>query len=141
MIQFTLNCENNHKFEAWFKSGEAFDEQTKRGDVTCPICASDKVGKALMAPAVATRSNRKVALSTGHPQQAEIQKKLKELRGKVLSEADYVGDKFAEEARKMHEQEIEHRSIYGEATSEEVAGLIEDDINFMPLPALPDDHN
>ena len=108
MIQFTLSCENHHKFEAWFKSGEAFDAQTKRGDVTCPICASPKVEKALMAPAVAMRSNRKVSLSAGHPQQAEIQKKLRELRSKVLSEADYVGDKFAEEARKMHEHHEFH---------------------------------
>lgn len=94
-----------------------------------------------MAPAITSRSNTKVSVSAGHPEQAAIQKKLKELRSKVLSEADYVGDKFAVEARKMHDQEIEHRSIYGEATVDEVSGLAEDGVDFMPLPSLPEDQN
>lgn len=141
MIQYTLNCENSHKFEAWFKSGAAFDEQLRNGDVSCPICASGQVEKALMAPAVTTRSNRKVSLSSGHPEQLELQRKLKELRSKVEAEADYVGDKFATEARKIHDEESDPRAIYGEATADEVSGLLEDGIDFMPLPNLPDEHN
>ena len=132
------------------------------GIVTCPVCSSGNVQKALMAPAVSTRSNKnavstnivetkkdepeksvgdKVAVSAGHPQQTELRAAIKSLRDKVTSEADYVGDKFASEARKIHDQEIEPRGIYGEATREEVSGLIEDGIEFLPLPTLPEEHN
>lgn len=146
MIHFALVCENAHEFEAWFRSADAYDEQARKGIVTCPICASGKVDKALMAPAVAraaseARPSDKVALSTGHPEQAQLRQALKALREKVVSEADYVGDRFASEARRMHEREVEPRGIYGEATREEVAGLVEDGIDFMPLPVVPDDHN
>lgn len=141
MIQYSLSCENDHKFEAWFKSASAYDEQAARGVVSCPICASVSVTKALMAPAIARKQNQKVALSAGHPEQVELHKKLKALREKIVAETDYVGDKFATEARKIHDNEIESRAIYGEATSDEVAGLVEDGIDFMPLPNLPEEHN
>lgn len=141
MIQYSLSCENDHKFEAWFKSASAYDDQADRGVVTCPICASASVTKALMAPAVARKQSQKVALSAGHPEQVELHKKLRALREKIVSETDYVGDKFATEARKIHDHEAEARAIYGEATGEEVAGLVEDGIDFMPLPSLPEEHN
>lgn len=141
MIQYSLSCENSHKFDAWFRNAAAYDEQVERGIVTCPICSSGKVSKALMAPAVPRKSSSKVSLSSGHPQQHELRAAMKALRDKVTSEADYVGDKFAEEARKIHDHEVEPRGIYGEATSEEVSGLIEDGIDFMPLPNVPEDHN
>lgn len=141
MIQYSLSCENDHKFEAWFKNASAYDEQAARGVVTCPICASATVSKALMAPAITRKQSQKVALSAGHPEQVELHKKLKALREKIVSETDYVGDKFATEARKIHDHEAEARAIYGEATSDEVAGLVEDGIDFMPLPNLPEEHN
>lgn len=141
MIQYSLSCENDHKFEAWFKSASAYDDQAARGVVTCPICASSHVSKALMAPAIARKDNQRVALSAGHPEQVELRKKLKALREKIVAETDYVGDRFAAEARKIHDQEVEARAIYGEATSDEVAGLVEDGIDFMPLPNLPEEHN
>ena len=143
MIQYALVCENAHKFDAWFRNAEAYDEQHKRGIVTCPICTTIKVDKALMAPALsrAVGQEKKVPLSMGHPEQAQLRDALKALRQKVVSEADYVGDKFAEEARKIHFKDVEPRGIYGEATSEEVASLVEEGVDFMPLPNLPEEHN
>ena len=94
-----------------------------------------------MAPALSRAPAEKVALSIGHPQQAQLREALKALRNKVISEADYVGDKFAEEARKIHFKDVEAHGIYGEATQDEVAALVEDGVDFMPLPNLPEEHN
>ena len=141
MIQYSLICENSHSFDAWFKNVAAFDEQSQRGIVTCPICATEKVSKALMAPAIPRKSLETVSLSVGHPEQAQLRAAMKMLRDKVVAEADYVGDKFAEEARRIHDNEIEARGIYGEATREEVSSLVEDGVDFMPLPNLPEEHN
>jgi len=141
VIHYALVCENEHKFEAWFRNAEAYDEQHKRGIVSCPVCMSGVVEKALMAPAVSRANSEKVSLSIGHPQHAQLRDALKALRNKVTSEADYVGDKFAEEARKIHFKDVEARGIYGEATQDEVAALVEDGVDFMPLPNLPEEHN
>lgn len=142
MIRYALVCENAHKFEAWFRNAEAYDEQHKRGIVTCPVCTSGTVEKALMAPAVSKAgSPEKVSLSIGHPQHVQLREAMKALRNKVVSEADYVGDKFAEEARKIHFKDVEARGIYGEATQDEVAALVEDGVDFMPLPNIPEEHN
>lgn len=159
MIQYSLVCENDHKFDAWFRSATAFDEQVARNIVSCPICASSDVNKALMSPAVSLGNARKVsvvehqpsvekpvgdqkvALSAGHPDQANLAKAMRALREKITSEADYVGDKFAAEARKIHDNEADARGIYGEATAEEAASLLEDGVDFMPLPTLPEEHN
>jgi hypothetical protein len=141
VIQYSLICDNDHKFEAWFKSAEAYREQQGRGIVTCPVCASTSVDKALMAPAVNRSGSEKMSLSIGHPEHKQLREAMIALRRKVTSEADYVGDKFAEEARKIHFKEVDQRGIYGEATRDEVAGLVEDGIDFMPLPNLPDEAN
>lgn len=142
VIQYSLRCENDHTFDAWFRSAAAFDDQVAQHAVTCPVCSSSEVAKAIMAPAVSRSTGQKtVAVSSGHPEQAELRAALKALRDKVTSEADYVGDRFAEEARRIHFKEAEARGIYGEATQEEVAGLAEDGIDFMPLPNLPEEHN
>jgi hypothetical protein len=141
VISYSLVCDNSHKFDAWFRSAEAYDEQAERGIVTCPLCNSTKVHKALMAPAIGRMSSDKVSLSSGHPQQAEIREMLRVMRKKVTSEADYVGDKFAEEARKIHFKEAEARGIYGEATHDEIAELIEDGVDFLPLPHVPEEAN
>lgn len=141
MIQYSLVCDREHKFDAWFRNAEAYDTQKQKGIVSCPICGTTTVSKALMAPAVQRKSAEKFAVSTGHPQQAQLRAALKALRDKVVSEADYVGERFAEEARKIHDHESPARGIYGEATREEVAGLAADGVDFMPLPVLPEDHN
>ena len=140
MIQYTLICEVRHKFDAWFRNAAAYDEQAARGILTCPICNSKKIEKALMAPAVTTKSE-KVSLSSGHPDHAKFLDAMRALRRKMTAEADYVGDKFAEEARKIHYEEAEARGIYGEATRDEVSSLVEEGIEFMPLPGVPDEHN
>jgi hypothetical protein len=141
VITYALICGNEHKFDAWFRNAQSYDDQHARGIVTCPICASSAVEKAMMAPAVSRANSDKVALSFGHPEHAQLIETMRALRTKMISEADNVGDKFAEEARKIHFKEVEARGIYGEATREEVSSLLEDGVDFMPLPSLPEEHN
>ncbi|MBI1621540.1 DUF1178 family protein [Aquamicrobium zhengzhouense] len=141
MIRFSLVCDNKHDFDGWFRSNEDFDQQNKRGFVTCPLCNSARVAKGLMAPAVSTgRQQEKVALAMGEEQRQALAK-LKEFAQKARENADYVGERFAEEARKIHFGEAEARGIYGEATPEEARDLIEEGVEFMPLPVFPDDQN
>jgi hypothetical protein len=141
VIHYSLVCDKSHKFDGWFASAAAYDAQKTRGLVTCPICLTAEVDKALMAPSIGRAGPEKVALAIGHPQQRQLREAMQALRNKVTSEADYVGDKFAEEARKIHFKEVDQRGIYGEATREEVAALVEDGVDFMPLPSLPEEHN
>lgn len=141
MIRFSLHCEHDHEFEAWFRSNDDFETQKKRGFVECPQCGSHKVGKALMAPAVSTgRKKEKIALAMGEAQK-QAMAQLKALSEKMRENADYVGGKFAEEARKIHFGEADARGIYGEATPEEAKSLVEDGVEFMPIPVFPDDRN
>lgn len=166
MIRYALNCTQGHAFESWFQNSAAFDKQNRRGLVTCPVCGASKVEKAIMAPKL-TRARKperaepptpaasppavakpvppmapgKAAVSMTLPAERELRRKLKELRDHVTRNADYVGARFPEEARKMHYGELEHRSIYGEATREEAKALHEEGIEFHPLPILPEDHN
>ena len=141
MIRFSLNCEQGHEFDAWFRSSDDYETQRKRGFIECPECGSSKVDKALMAPAVSTtRKKEKIALAQGEAQRRALAQ-LKALTQKMRENADYVGDKFAEEARKIHFGEVEARGIYGEATPEEARSLAEDGVEFMPIPVFPDEHN
>lgn len=141
MIQYSLHCAKGHRYDAWFKSAAAFDEQQARGLVTCAVCGDTSVEKAPMAPAVARTDKGKVPLSAAHPDAAKFRELLRAYRQKVMSEADYVGDKFAEEARKIHFGETDPRGIYGEASHEEVKDLLDDGVEFMPLPEFPEDRN
>jgi hypothetical protein len=149
MIRYALNCDQGHGFESWFPSSSAYDKQAKRGLLSCPLCGSAKIDKAIMAPGLSgtnreappeapTPTNPVAMLS---PQEREIRTKLKELRDHLTKNAENVGQKFPEQARKMHYGEIEHRSIYGEASPEEAKGLAEEGVEFHPLPILPDDKN
>ncbi|HHZ08017.1 MAG TPA: DUF1178 family protein [Rhizobiales bacterium] len=141
MIRFSLVCDKDHDFEAWFRSNDDFDTQARRGFVECPACGSKKVGKALMAPAVSTgRKKEQIALAMGEAQKRALAQ-LKAMAEKIRENADYVGDRFAEEARKIHFGESEARGIYGEATLEEARSLAEDGVEFMPIPVFPDDRN
>jgi hypothetical protein len=141
VIHYSLVCDRSHKFDGWFASAAAYDGQKDRGLVTCPICLTTTVDKAVMAPAVSRTDNSRVSLSIGHPEHQKLREAMMALRNKVTSEADYVGDKFAEEARKIHFKEVDARGIYGEATREEVAALVEDGVDFMPLPSVKQEHN
>ncbi|GHD19032.1 DUF1178 family protein [Tianweitania populi] len=141
MISYSLHCTEGHDFEAWFRNAGDYDGQAQRGLVTCPTCGSAKISKALMAPAVSTGKRReKLALAAG-AEQAKMIAQLQDLARKVRSSAENVGDKFAEEARKIHFGETEARGIYGEATLEEAKSLAEDGVGFLPLPALPEEQN
>ncbi len=162
MIRYALICQRGHQFESWFQDSAAYDKQAKRGLVSCPHCGSAKVEKAIMAPRLsATAKKRSKAIEAPEtalettptpapapapvamisPQEQEIRAKLKELRDHLTKNADNVGAKFPEEARKMHYGEIEHRSIYGVASPEEAKDLSEEGIEFHPLPSLPDERN
>jgi hypothetical protein len=175
MIRYTLNCDRGHAFESWFQNSAAYDKQAKRSLVTCPVCGSAKIEKAIMAPRVSASSadNEIVAPpppapaateQPASPQQAaksssdkspsdkspvamvspverELRQKLKEIRDHIVKNANYVGSRFPEEARKIHYGETEHRSIYGEASPDEAKALHEEGIEFHPLPVLPDDQN
>lgn len=141
MIRFGLICDKEHEFEAWFRSGEDFENQKSRKLVACPECGSHEVSKALMAPAVSTgRKREKIALAMNEAQR-EAMAQLRALSRKMRENADYVGDRFAEEARKIHFGEADPRGIYGEATLEEARALAKDGVDFMPIPIFPDDQN
>ena len=158
MIRYALICEQGHDFDSWFQNSAAFDKQAKRGLVTCPHCGSAKVEKAIMAPRLSSSKKRKAPAEVSEPvtpaptpektpvamispQEHEFRAKLKELREHLTKNADNVGPKFPEEARKMHYGEIEHRSIYGEASPKDARDLAEEGIEFHPLPILPDERN
>jgi len=167
MIHYALNCDQGHTFESWFQNSAAYDKQSKRGLVACPVCGSAKVEKAIMAPRLAradaaepraplsmpaspaspppiqppTIPSGKSSVAMMSPPERELRQKLKELREHITKNANYVGDRFPEEARKIHYGETDHRSIYGEASPEEAKELHEEGIEFHPLPILPDDQN
>ena len=170
MIRFTLVCDSEHRFESWFPSGASYDEQASRGLVECPACGSARVAKALMAPALsgttrtggepprdveAERAPAVPAVADAVPPAMEItapmalaserdramRAMLNAMREHVKANADDVGRRFADEARKMHYGEIEQRSIYGEANPLEARQLLEEGIEVHALPILPDDRN
>ncbi|MBF0679150.1 MAG: DUF1178 family protein [Devosia sp.] len=140
MIQYSLQCAKGHSFDAWFKNAAAYDEQKARGIVSCAVCGDGQVEKAPMAPAVARTDHERRTVAAVHPEAAKIREMLREYRRKVMSEADNVGDRFAEEARKIHFEEVEARGIYGQASQDEIAALIEDGVDFMPLPDVGEDN-
>jgi hypothetical protein len=165
MIRYTLVCKKRHEFESWFQSSAAYDKQAKRGLVTCPVCGSAKVEKAIMTPRLSRTDAIAVPVPAPtsppavpgpeaspaapeptpvamiSPQEQEFRKKLKELRDHLVQNAENVGPRFPEEARKMHYGETGHRSIYGIASPDDARELSEEGIEFSPLPMLPDERN
>ncbi len=156
MIRYALLCKCGHAFESWFQSSSAYESQHKRKLVTCPVCNLTKVEKAIMAPRIVskvkasaatppvpqpTENNPATTPLVMAPQERELLTKLKELRDHVTKNADNVGKQFPNEARKMHYGDSEHRAIYGEATPDETHALIEEGIDVLPLPVLPEDRN
>jgi hypothetical protein len=166
MIRYSLICERRHEFDIWFKNSADYDKQTKRGLVACPACGSENVEKAIMAPSLGRTGRKgipetlperplpsappetasapaetKTPVAMISPQEREFRTKLKELRDHLTKNAENVGARFPEEARKMHYGEIEHRSIYGEASPQEAKELHDEGIEFHPLPILPDERN
>ena len=156
MIRYSLRCERGHAFESWFQSSSAYEAQEKRKLVNCPVCGSPKVERAIMAPRIVSKKGRESAVPapaaatdvttpTSTPllmsQERELRAKLRELRDHIVKNADNVGERFPNEARKMHYGDIEHRPIYGEASPNEARSLIEEGVEVSPLPVLPEDRN
>jgi hypothetical protein len=141
MIKYSLICENGHQFDGWFSCSTAFDAQSASGQVSCPQCGSAHVAKALMAPHVATGRSHLAQREAGGDIPKETLDMLRKVRRLVKEQAEYVGGRFAEEARKIHYEETRPRSIYGEATAEEARELKEEGVEFYPLVYIPEDHN
>jgi hypothetical protein len=164
MIRYNLRCERGHAFESWFQSSSAYESQEKRKLVNCPVCGSAKVERAIMAPQIVSNRGREIAAPVPAPaaapspapttevtapastplmmaQERELRAKLRELRDHIVKNADNVGERFPDEARKMHYGDIEHRPIYGEASPDEARALIDEGVEVSPLPVLPDDRN
>ncbi len=135
MILFDLKCRNDHVFEGWFRDGAAFDEQTSARKIACPICSSRKVAKAVMAPRIGKGPAEAVGEATRKT--AVAMRGLAELRRKIEENCDYVGDRFAAEARRIHEGESDRQGIYGEATDEEAGELAEEGVEFARIPWVP----
>ena len=142
MIRYSLTCSDSHAFEAWFADSAAYEAQKAKGILACPVCGSVDVGKALMAPAVSTaRKQDSVRLAANVPEHEDPAAVLRKLKKHLTENADYVGPRFAEEARRIHYNEAEKRGIYGEASPEDARALAEEGIEFHPLPMLPEEHN
>ena len=158
MIRFALRCDNAHEFESWFKDGAAYDRMAEAGLVECPACGETRVGKALMTPAVAKApgvkgrpeaalgkpsgtppaiaTEEKPTVAAG-PMPAQVLALLQRMRAEVEKNCDYVGEDFANEARRIHEGEAEVRGIFGEASDEEAEALRDDGIEIARLPWVP----
>ncbi|MDF2601422.1 DUF1178 family protein [Methylobacterium brachiatum] len=151
MIRYSLVCDADHGFDSWFPSSESYDAQAERGLVTCPICDSAKVTKALMAPSVARTDRGQVpAPVVAQPEAAmpmiaeperQVRAMLRALREQIVANSEHVGTRFPEEARKIHYGEADGRPIYGEASPAEARALIEEGIDVAPIPIMPDDRN
>ena len=138
MILFNLKCAKEHVFEGWFRNGDAYDELAEAKTISCPVCGSRKVEKAPMAPRIGKGGDKAVARQkTDTEKAAQLMTALRELRAKVESESDYVGERFPEEVRRIHYGEVETRSIYGESTDEEAEELREEGIPFARIPWVP----
>lgn len=134
MIRYSLTCSDKHDFDSWFQSAEAFDRLRGAGMVNCAVCGSTEVEKVLMAPSV--RPGRKAAETLSKPSNP-MEEAFARMRRAVEENSEYVGMNFAAEARAMHDGDLPHRSIYGEAKADEARSLIEDGVPVAPLPFMP----
>jgi hypothetical protein len=142
VVRYSLQCENDHAFEGWFASSADFDKQLSAGYVACPHCNSQTVAKLLMAPNVTTgRQKDGVKQMVMDNTRREMIAKMKEVVAEIRSNSEDVGEKFPEEARKIHYGETEARGIIGQASHDEAAALVEEGIQIAALPVLPEDAN
>jgi hypothetical protein len=149
MIHYTLRCSAGHSFDSWFRSSDAFDHLAAAGEVLCAVCADRKVERAIMAPNVVSSRKRAVAPAepppappaeapaAAEPTPSQMRQMLREMRRMVEETHTYVGPAFADEARKIHNGEVEHQPIYGEATPAEAEALAEDGIAVARMPWVP----
>ena len=132
MIKYTLKCSDDHRFESWFQDSAAFDRLSASGHLSCAVCGSTDVEKAIMAPRLGA-SDEDGGTELPAPQ-SPAEAALRLLKAKIEAESDYVGDDFAQEARRIHEGDAKARAIHGEATWKDAKALVEDDIPVAPLP-------
>ena len=135
MIKYALTCANDHSFESWFQSADAFDTLHARGLVSCAVCGVSEVSKSVMAPRIGKSTeepDRPLSAPASTAEQA-----VREMRAQIEANSEHVGRNFASEARAMHNGEVPERSIYGEAKLQDAKALIEDGIPVAPLPFMP----
>ena len=135
MILFDLRCQAGHSFEAWFRNNATYETQAEAGDIACPLCGDSSISKAPMAPRIARSRSAQPPASDG--QAADLYRKLSKLRDHVEANSDYVGDRFAEEARRIHYGEADARNIHGEATDTEATKLKDEGVEFARIPWVP----
>ena len=137
MIVFDLRCSSGHVFEAWFGSSDAFEDQRGRGLLSCPICGASDVGKAVMAPNIATKGNVQAPASAETPSPAVMKaamQALAEAQRKVLEKSEWVGNAFADRARAMHVGDADPAPIHGQATVGQAKELADEGVAIAPLP-------
>ena len=133
MIKYNLKCENNHNFDAWFSDSSNFEDQNKKNLIFCPKCNSTKIEKNIMAPNI---GSKKQSYTNALKTEKNYEKIIKNVRKHVEKNFEYVGNKFADEARAIHYGEKEEREIYGETSVEEAVDLIEEGVNVSPIPGV-----
>lgn len=147
MIRYDLVCEHEHGFDGWFRDSKTYEVQISAGEIACPMCGSSQIEKQLMTPGIPAKANRreeraKQSFAAPHDARSKaLAEMVRKLRRHVEENADYVGEQFPEEARRIHYQEVEPRGIYGEASPDEVSSLVDEGIEVSPLPRLPEDSN
>jgi hypothetical protein len=140
VIRYRLQCANAHEFEAWFASSASYDVQSAGAQICCPECNSCEVGKSIMAPNVAPRTRGDVAVSEEEAP-ARYLNLVRAVRQVLESNSEDVGSRFPEEARKIHYREVEQRTIRGTASTDEARALVEEGVEIMALPRLPEKAN
>jgi hypothetical protein len=136
VIKYRLQCAHGHEFEAWFASGQSYDAQAATGRIVCPECDSTDVGKSVMAPNIALRAR---ALEDEAP--ARYRNLVREVAKAVAANSEDVGERFPEEARKIHYREVEQRAIRGTASQDEARALVEEGVEIIVLPRVPEETN
>ena len=141
MIRYDLVCENEHFFESWFKDSKSYQKQLDTNEIVCPECDSSNISKALMAPGIPKKTNTKNGNVIANSSSRSINDAIRKIRDEIKKNSEYVGDQFPEEARKIHYNEAEMRSIYGKASKTEITELVDEGIDIIQIPEIPDDKN
>ena len=141
MIRYDLFCENEHFFESWFKDSKSYQKQLEANEIACPKCNNSNISKSLMAPGIPKKTNTKNGNVIANNSTKSINDAIRKIREEIKKNSEYVGDQFPEEARKIHYNEAEMRSIYGKASKTEITELVDEGIDIIQIPEIPDDKN
>ncbi len=141
MIRYDLVCDKEHFFESWFKDSKSYQRQLSKNEILCPECNSHIISKSLMAPGIPKKTNAKNSNVIANNSSSSLNNAIRKIRDEIKKNSEYVGDQFSEEARKIHYNEAEMRSIYGEATKQDITELVDEGIDIIQIPEIPDDKN